>query len=67
MQLFTNTNTKGNKTYKTQANAINANNPEALEKFRWIMASTPEGRYHIVFIGQEATQYAVDNRQFIAS
>lgn len=57
----------GLKTYKTQENAIKANNPEALEKFRWIMASTPEGRYHIVFIGQEAHEYAIHNRQFIAS
>ena len=64
MQLFT--NTKRNKTYKTQANAIKANNPDALEKFRWIMATTPEGRYHIVFIGQDALDYALHNEQFIA-
>jgi len=65
MRLFP--NTKSCKTYKTEANAIKAANPEALETFRWIVAVNSEGRYHLVFIGFDAQAYCLNNGHFCAA
>ena len=62
MRLFP--NTKGCKTYKTEANAIKAADPAALEKFKWIVAVNNEGRYHLVFIGWDAQPYCLNNSHF---
>jgi hypothetical protein len=62
MRLFP--DTKGCKTYETEANAIKAANPEALEKFKWVVAVNKEGRYHLVFIGWDAVEYCLNNGHF---
>jgi len=54
MRLFTG---KTVKTYKTQDNAIKAVEKtlggEIDHKYHWVVATTPEGRYHVVVIGIE--------------
>jgi len=61
MQLFS--DTKGCKTYVSPQNAIKAADPAALEQFKWVMAVN-EGRYHIVFIGQDALQHCLQKGHF---
>jgi len=62
MRLFP--STKSCKTYKTEANAIKADDTAALEKFKWIVAVNNEGRYHLVFIGEDALSYCLNNSHF---
>jgi len=54
------------KTYKTQENAIKAAEKKLGAEFmkensnRWIVAVNPEGRFHVVFIGQDTIHLVFD-------
>ncbi len=65
MRLFP--ETKGCKTYKTVANAIEAADAEALKEFKWVVAVNKIGRYHLVFIGSDALEYCLNEGHFCAA
>ena len=57
-------------TYKTAANAIAAiakKTPEALDEFRWLIASNSDGRFFVVFVERKALDLCLYNHYFICN